>query len=268
MTNTHPTNQPPATPNHLTMLIAAVMDSIESVQPPPLSSEPGFEEYLNNQALLQQLLLAQHHKVGLEVNPSDQAAVAGLQKALALVERSRTRTTRPTKNDPLSGSKLRESPLHEEACEFLKAELLPGPRRVEDIFSRARILGITPITLRRAKIALNIASNLHVMPDRERYWSWSLPEHAHFADHNPPQPRPKCTLTDEEFATLKAENDAYYATQPLVCDDLGRPARSFLSAQSASSSSLGTQNSALSTSSPVTTSAEPAFLAQNQKMIR
>ncbi len=223
------------------MLIAAVMDSIESVQPPPLSTEPGFEEYLDNQALLQQLLLAHHHKIGLEVNPSDQAAASGLQKALALVERSRTRTTRPTKHDPLTGPKPhanpKGSPLHDDACEFLKAELLPGPRPVEDLFSRARILGITPITLRRAKVALNIASNLHVMPDKERFWSWSLPEHAHFADHNPPRPRPKCTLTDAEYAALKAENDAYYAAQPPVCDDLDRPV-----------SNLSTQTSELSAS--------------------
>ncbi len=265
MTNTHPTNQTPETPNYLCKIIAAVMDSIDSVQPPPLSTEPGFEEYLDNQALLQQLLLARHHQVGLEVNPDDQAAASGLQKALSLIERSRTRHTRPTKNDPLAGSKPREHPLHDEACEFLKAELLPGPRPVDDLLSRARILGITPITLRRAKVALNIASNLHVMPDRERYWSWSLPEHAHFADHNPPKPRPECTMTDDQYAALKAENDAYYAAQPPVCDDLGRPIDSALTTQnSALSTSSSTQNSALSTSSP----SEPAFLAQNQKVIR
>ncbi len=258
MTNTHPTN---LAPDHLITLIESLMASIELVDPAPLAGDPGFEEYLANQALLQQLNLLQHHQTRLTVDLNDQVAAAGVQKALALIERSRTRLTRPTKNDPLSDSKPRETPQHDDACEFLKAELLPGPRPVEDLFSRARILGITPITLRRAKVALNIASNLHVMPDRERFWSWSLPEHAYFADHNPPKPRPKCTLTDDECAAMKAEDDAFYATLPPVCDDFGRPV-------STSTSSLSTQNSAPNTSSPLSTPAEPAFLTQNQKMIR
>ncbi len=253
MTNTHPTNKRPELPSQFDVLIANLTYAMSSIELPPLPCEPGFEEYLNNQALLKQLELAQHFQIALDVDPMNQVAAAGLLKALALVERSRTRVTRQTKNDPNSPKIPRE---RDDAVEFLKAELLSGPRAVSDLMPRARELGISAATLRRAKIDLNIASNLHVMPDKERFWSWSLPEHAHFADHNPPQPRPKCTMTDAEYAAMKAENDAHYAAQPPVSDDLGRPAPTFPSTQSGSPSTLTTQNSAPITSSSPSTSSK------------
>ncbi len=232
MTNTHPTNARPESPNQLAILIGNLNFAMNSIELPPLPGEPGFEEYLSNQALLQQLELAQHFQIALDVDPMNQVAAAGLFKALALIEKSRTRVTRPTKPDKTEPKKPTERDI---AAEFLKAELLPGPRRVDDLLSRGRLMGISARTLQRAKLDLNIASNLHVMPDKERFWSWALPEHAHFADHNPPQPRPKCTMTDDEYAAMKAENDAYYAAQPPVSDDLGGPVE------------VSTQNSAPST---------------------
>ncbi len=254
MTNTPPTNLGPETPHQLAVLIANITYAMCSIELPPLPGEPGFEEYLNNQALLQQLNLAMHFQIALDVDPMNQVAAAGLLKALALIEKSRTRVTRPTKPDKAESAK---TPTERDfAAEFLKAELLPGPRRVEDLMTRARLMGITARTLQRAKLDLNIASNLHVMPDKERFWSWSLPEHAHFANHNPPKPRPECTISDAEYIALKEERDAYYAAQPPVSDDLGGPIDSDLRTQPASSSStlstpvsnLSTQNSALGTS--------------------
>ena len=258
MTNTHTTNMRPEASDQLNTLIATISFAVSSIERPPLPGEQGFEEYLNNQALLQQLNLAQRFQIALDLDPANQVAAAGLLKALALVERSRTRVTRPTKNDPNSPKIPRE---RDDAVEFLKAELLSGPRAVSDLMPRARELGISAATLRRAKIDLNIASNLHVMPDKERFWSWSLPEHAHFADHSPPQPRPKCTMTDAECDAFQAEKDAFYATQPAVSDDLGRPVSSSMSSLSThnsalstlSSSALSTQNSPLSTPSGLST---------------
>ena len=169
MTNT--TN----TPDHLNILIAALKYSLESA-PPPLANEPDFAEYLDNQALLQQLNLAQHFQMCLDIDPTNQVAAANFLKALALVERSRTRISRPTKHDSTESQSLpRERHERDDAREFLKGELDIGPHPARMIVDRARSLGISVATLRRAKASLNVVSTIHVLHDRTRFWFWALP---------------------------------------------------------------------------------------------
>ena len=214
MTNTTP---PIELPNHLSLLIASLMHSIESVETPPLSGEPGFTEYLNNQALLQQVLLAHHFQSCLNFDPNDQVAAAGIQKALALIERSRSRVDRPITNHT---TKLPQpQPDRDEACHFLQSELTPGPRPVSDLMPRARLLGIAPVTLRRAKARLNIISSLHVMPDKLRFWTWALPEHARLDDFNPPEPFFLRPSQDSAPSTQNSDSDTQVSELSALVSD-------------------------------------------------
>ncbi len=160
--------------------------------PIPSANAPEFEDYLDRQALLQQLTVARHYQEALEKNPEDPVAAANLLRSLALVERSRSRTVRfKAKSErhlsPSVGSS-KPQPEQDDAREFLMSELTAGPRLATDLITRARTLGFSAVTLRRAKASLNIISSLHVTADKVRFWTWALPEHASIAEFNQSNP--------------------------------------------------------------------------------
>lgn len=193
-------------PSPFFFVVDELTDSLTS-SPIPSANDPEFENYLDRHTLLQQLTVARHYQDALEKNPDDPVAAANLLRSLTLVERSRSRVNRFQANSVSSPrvsqptDSIKAQPERDDAREFLMSELVPGPRPATDLFTRARALGFSAVTLRRAKASLNIISSLHVTADKTRFWTWALPEHATIAEFDKPIPlvlvaTPTSELTD------------------------------------------------------------------------
>lgn len=78
-------------------------------------------------------------------------------------------------NDLLASPRKRKSEALEEAKDFLRYELSEGPRREEEIRSRAAELRISKSTLKRAKHQLKVVSRK--LKEFEGKWIWALLEH-------------------------------------------------------------------------------------------
>jgi putative DNA primase/helicase len=108
----------------------------------------------------------------------------------------------------------------EEAGEFLRHELSNGPKPAEQLFALARGVGISQISLRRAKKTLDIAS---LKRGKDGPWEWDLPRRSSTNDHLPNDAvdhlRESPTPTgDSEERTLEGdhiqENDHLRAHEP------------------------------------------------------
>ena len=159
------------------LLLIHLRQSLEATEP-PLPEDPGFQRYLDFQALLQQLTLAHHFQVCIDIDPLDKAAAANLLRSLSLVERSRSRSAKAEKqaNSDKARDERSLQPERDEARHFLQSELASGERPAKELVKVARSLGISISTLKRAKASLNIISTQLALPDKTRFWVWSLPE--------------------------------------------------------------------------------------------
>lgn len=159
------------------LLLIHLRQTLE-VAEPPSPEDPNFQRYLDTQALFQQLSLAHHFQVCIDIDPLDKAAAANLLRSLSLVERSRSRSARAEKqaNSDKQGDSQPAQPDRDEARHFLQSELAGGERPAKELVKVARSLGISMATLKRAKASLNIISTQLALPDKTRFWVWSLPE--------------------------------------------------------------------------------------------
>jgi hypothetical protein len=66
-----------------------------------------------------------------------------------------------------------ETPAPSDAIEFLQSMLDASPVRVTDLFDEAHTLGLTDITLRRAKAALGVQA-FATPTDKGKEWFWQL----------------------------------------------------------------------------------------------
>ncbi len=173
-------------PSPFFFVVDELTDSLIS-SPIPSAQDPAFDDYIDRHALLQELAVARHYQEALAKNPDDPFAAANLLRSLALVERSRSRSVR-FKAKSTAARQVNQSdsakpqPEQDDAREFLMSELTQGPRAATDLITRARALGISAVTLRRAKASLNIISTLHVSTEKLRFWTWALP---HLEQSNP-----------------------------------------------------------------------------------
>lgn len=201
---------------HFQQLIATLEQTLANTQSPSASA-PDFSKYAATQCLLQQCNLIQHFNVLLQSNILDHRAATNLRHALALFEKSRaqlerqdsSKQAREQAREQRGEREKREKadqPLRDEACHFLITELTSGAYPADDLFKRARELGISPATLKRAKASLNIVSTLHRSSDKSRFWAWSLPHRA-------------LTTDDEFLSSTRPEPDATTSTTPATAPE-------------------------------------------------